>query len=68
MKKSRIYIFILILAVTISAQAQTKRYINQKSIGGYVSTRIRHISNAGFEEPNLGVEDIVISFTLAKPF
>jgi lipid A 3-O-deacylase PagL len=29
---------------------------------------IRHISNAGLEEPNLGVEDIVMGFTIARPF
>ena len=33
-----------------------------------ITAGIRHISNAGFEEPNLGIEDIVIGFTLAKPF
>ena len=33
-----------------------------------ITAGIRHISNAGFEEPNLGVEDIVIGFTLAKLF
>jgi hypothetical protein len=33
-----------------------------------VTAGIRHISNAGFESPNLGIEDIVIGFTLAKPF
>lgn len=33
-----------------------------------VTAGIRHISNLGFEEPNIGVETIHIGFTVAKTF
>jgi Lipid A 3-O-deacylase (PagL) len=39
-----------------------------KVIEAGVTAGIRHISNAGLENPNIGVEDILIGFTIAKPF
>jgi Lipid A 3-O-deacylase (PagL) len=39
-----------------------------KVIEAGITAGIRHISNAGLENPNIGVEDILIGFTIAKPF
>ncbi len=41
-----------------------KKKINTWQLG--VTAGIRHISNAGFEEPNLGIENIGLGLSLAK--
>ncbi len=41
-----------------------KKRINKYQLGATVG--IRHISNAGFEEPNLGVENIGVGVSFAK--